>query len=1674
MRQDCAGGRSVFLYLVGENKMADNTQEKSSPNDADIELDPIIQGADRVRANEDEEAHLNTAGEDDTQDTQTRANIHLGGRTAEGETLPEQEDGGMAVASVENTVSTTSPVHDTLEEAEARLAALLQEDAEEAADVVTEEPLLTGATATSALDFEQNTTTTQTAQPTSAFLAQDSEITETQTTTQSQTSALPPEEETAEPAEPENTAPVAGNIDLGATLEDTSVTFTAADLLANSTDVDGDSLSVTAVSVDPAYGTVSDNGDGTYSFTPTENYNGDDVPLSFTVSDGVDSAQATASLDVTALNDGPTVSGPTGFAGTEDTGIVFSETDLLANASDVDGDTLSVANLTSDSGSLNDNGDGTWTLTPDADFNGTVNLNYDVSDGTTTTAASGAIDVAAVNDGPVATADGFAGTEDQAISGNVLTNDTDVDGDVLSVVAETITTAQGGTVTIAADGSFDYSPAADFNGEDSFSYTLSDGTTTDSGSVTLTVAAENDGPIAGNIDLGATLEDTSVTFTAADLLANSTDVDGDSLSVTAVSVDPAYGTVADNGDGTYSFTPAENYSGDDVPLSFTVSDGVETSQATASLDVTAVADGPSLGVSKTLENTDGQYDISGGGEITIDASYLSVEAGYNSSHGYYVADADGNPIGGAIIQDNVKDADSHSITINPDDYPGGVTLGFFIIPDGHDANASMTDGSAVTFEQIDGVWTPMQEGAPLSGQGAPAYFSNQALNPDGYDHLADTVREGNQNWEDLYGGGDKDHTDVNTQIEVRQTTDVTETVQGNEENAIALPDITASLNDVDGSESLSLVISQVPEGTVLQDSAGHSFTATADTGSVDVTGWTLEDLTVTPAEGTVDFDLQVTATSTEDSNGDSATTTSIISVDVNNGPDAVADTASAGENQAITVDVLANDTDINGDTLSLTDVVVPSGQGGVSIVDGQVQFDPGSDFDDLKAGETQDVVVTYEASDGQGGSVESTLTITVTGSNDGPVAEADVAMTGEDSSVTLNVLANDTDVEGDSLSVTSASVSSGQGAVTINDDGTLSYDPGESYAGLDDGESATVEISYTVSDGQGGTDSATATVTVTGSNDGPVVGTVDLGATLEDTSMTFTAADLLSNSTDVDGDSLSVTAVSVDPAYGTVSDNGDGTYSFTPTENYSGDNVPLNFTVSDGVDSGQATASIDVTAVVDGVMLHAGSTTTTTTDSGFEDAVITEGTQTGTSGFYMADSLGDWHTDSGAFEVWSEEQTSQAYTASEGGQYLELNKDTTGTYADTMNIYQDIQTQEGHDYSFSFDFSARPGYDEDVSKVEVWINGEKVEEISDSGIGATDTNWSNHEYSFTGDGSSVRVEIKYAGEGAQYGRGAYIDNLTVTDVEDVEWAASGTEGLAIALPEIISSLVDTDGSETMALSISAIPEGAVLSDGAGNSFTASTGDTAIDVSDWALDSMTITPAEGTTDFDLQVAATVTETSTGDSVTTSHALAVHVESDAPGADPVDHDAAPAVPEGYTVTTGTEAGDALQGSDGVNDYIDGAGGADHIVAGSGDDIVYGGSGGDALNGDAGNDTLYGGAGDDALYGGDQNDILVGGSGNDALYGQLHDDTFVFGANEGADTVDGGAGWTDTIQLDGYDGAGSQQGWTLTLDDGSTITSTDEEAHEMMLSEDASGTITFDSGGTIDFDNIEKIVW
>ena len=181
-------------------------------------------------------------------------------------------------------------------------------------------------------------------------------------------------------------------------------------LLANASDADGDTLSISSLSLDnSAHGNLTDNGNSTWTFSPTANFNGSDVSFSFVLSDGTPGFEtsASATLDVLAVNDDADAGAALDRTTTEDSSFTLTEAELLTNATDMDGDTLSIANVSvvSGSASVSDNGNGTWTVTPGADWAGNGQLSFDVFDGTSTVTGQVNLTVTAEADTPTITID---------------------------------------------------------------------------------------------------------------------------------------------------------------------------------------------------------------------------------------------------------------------------------------------------------------------------------------------------------------------------------------------------------------------------------------------------------------------------------------------------------------------------------------------------------------------------------------------------------------------------------------------------------------------------------------------------------------------------------------------------------------------------------------------------------------------------------------------------------------------------------------------------------------------------------------------------------------------------------------------------------------------------------------------------------------------------------------------------------------------------------------------------------------------------------------------------------------------------------------------------------------------------------------------------------------------
>lgn len=328
------------------------------------------------------------------------------------------------------------------------------------------------------------------------------------------------------------------------------------------------------------------------------------------------------------------------------------------------------------------------------------------------------------------------------------------------------------------------------------------------------------------------------------------------------------------------------------------------------------------------------------------------------------------------------------------------------------------------------------------------------------------------------------------------------------------------------------------------------------------------DYTYTPDagfSGTDSFTYQIT----DGALTDSATVTVTVTP-VNDPPVAVADAFSGSENAQILGNVLANDSDPDGDTLTASLVA--------GVANGTLTLGPNGGFTYTPAmGFFGTDGFTYAVSDGNGGTATAAVSLTVTEvvdpppENTPPVAADDVATTEEDTPVTGNVLANDTDADEGDVLTASLNGEATDGTVVLEPDGSFTYTPPEGFSGE-------ASFSYTVTDSAGATDTATATVTVTAVNDEPVA-VADIATTDDGTPI---AIAVLANDTDADGDMLTVTAVDpTTPGGGTVTTDGT-TVTFDPAGAFAGlaagetSVETFGYTVSDG-NGGTATATVTVT-----------------------------------------------------------------------------------------------------------------------------------------------------------------------------------------------------------------------------------------------------------------------------------------------------------------------------------------------------------------------------------------------------------------------------------------------------------------------------------------------------------------
>ena len=919
---------------------------------------------------------------------------------------------------------------------------------------------------------------------------------------------------------------------------------------------------------------------------------------------------------------------------------------VLDGDTDADGDPLTAVLVSgpTHASSFTLNSDGSFSYEHDGSETTSDSFTYKANDGTTdSNVATVTITITPVDDSPTAVDDAATVAEDSGANAiDVLVNDTDPDGDAISVAS--VTQPANGTVAITGGGTgVTYQPNANYCNNppgtalDTFTYTLSPGGST--ATVAVTVNCADDAPTAVN-DAATVAEDSGAN--TINVQANDTDPDGGTNTITAVT-QPANGTVAiTNGGADLTYTPNANYC--NAPpgttldtFTYTLSPG--GSVATVTVTVTCVDDNPVAVMDAATVAED-----SGANAINVLANDTDIDAGPIS------ITAVTQPANGAVVITNGGADLAYTPNADYCNAPPGTTpdtFAYTLSPGGSTATVSVTvtcvnDGPVVDLDADDDKGTPGNDFAATFTEGDAAKLIQDPLDATVTDVDSATLASLTVTITNLLDTGDEtlsaDVTGTSiTANYVAATGVLTLTgpdILANFEavlrtvrylNTDDAPDATPRVihfvaNDgaVDGNTAVSTVtvvpVDTAPTAvddaaTVAEDSGANAVDVLAN--DTDSDGGAISVASVTqPTNGTVAITGGGTGlTYTPNSNycntqpggtsdtftytlspGSSTATVTVTVTCVDDNPTAVADAATVTEDSTDNpIDVLANDTDPDGGTKQVTAVNTAGTNGSVSIVPGGtgVTYTPNANYCNTQPGGTPDTF-TYTLN---GGST-ATVLVTVTCVDDNPTAVADAATVTEDSTDNpVDVLANDTDPDGGPKQVTAVNMAGTNGSVSILPGGTgVTYTPNANYCNTQPGGTPDT-FTYTITGGS----TATVSVTVTCVDDPPVA--VNDAATVSEDPGAAQPIDVLANDTDIDGGTKQVTAVNTTGTNGSVSIVPGGTgVTYLPNANYcntqpGGTPDTFTYTLNGG---STATVLVTVTCVNDAPVLTANPITYTT------------------------------------------------------------------------------------------------------------------------------------------------------------------------------------------------------------------------------------------------------------------------------------------------------------------------------------------------------------------------------------------------------------------------------------------------------------------------------------------------
>jgi VCBS repeat-containing protein len=497
-----------------------------------------------------------------------------------------------------------------------------------------------------------------------------------------------------------------------------SVSFS---VLGNDSDPDGDMLTAQLVQ-GPASGTLVLSKDGTFVYTPAEGFFGSDSFV-YRAFDGTAwSAAATVTIIVPPPNEAPVALGDAYTVAEDGMLTVAAAQGVLTNDTDPDGGALTARLLSGPAnGSLAFAADGSFVYRPAADWWGTDSFTYAARDGEDeSTPVTVTLVVTPVNDAPRAEGDSYTLLEDGGLTialPGVLGNDGDVDGDALTAML--VRGPANGTLTLNADGSFTYTPNADFFGNDSFVYAASDGTLASQATVSLRVNGTDDAVLATGETYAAVENQTLKAFANRSLLRNDSAPDGGLATIAGTFQTEQGGAIEIRADGTFTYRPAPNFSGTDR-ATYTVRDADgDTATAVAVFEVEDRPNPPYQINLDTIALGQGGYRIAGAvgdgagtslaggrdvnGDGIVDFAYGSPFAdplGRSNAGAVDVVfggDAGGFRIIGAAAADNA----GISLALLPDMNGDGFAE-ILVGADGHDAGGSGAGAAYVVWGKASG------------------------------------------------------------------------------------------------------------------------------------------------------------------------------------------------------------------------------------------------------------------------------------------------------------------------------------------------------------------------------------------------------------------------------------------------------------------------------------------------------------------------------------------------------------------------------------------------------------------------------------------------------------------------------------------------------------------------------------------------------------------------------------------------------------------------------------------------------------------------------------------------------------------------------------------------------------------------------------------------------------